>query len=76
MAHPDASTASKPAVIGIIAGCLAAGLFVAAMVLAPRAEATPAFSQQTGKACGACHKSPGGGGPLTSAGKAFQKSHK
>jgi mono/diheme cytochrome c family protein len=69
----------KPNAIVIAAGTLgmALALSVAALTGAPqRAEATPAYAQQTGKACGACHTSPGGGGALTSAGKAFQKSHK
>ena len=35
------------------------------------AHALPAYAQQTGKACGACHKNPAGGGPRTSLGEAF-----
>lgn len=36
------------------------------------AKALPAYAQATGKACGFCHVSPGGGGALKDAGKKFQ----
>lgn len=42
----------------------------------PHASAMPAYAQQTGRACGSCHVSKSGGGALTKAGKAFQKSRK
>ena len=52
-------------------------MFGAALTFAPQhAAATPAFAQQTGKACGSCHVSKSGGGALTAAGKAFQKKNK
>jgi hypothetical protein len=52
-------------------------MFGAALTFAPQhAAATTAFAQQTGKACGSCHVSKSGGGALTKAGKAFQKSRK
>jgi mono/diheme cytochrome c family protein len=35
------------------------------------AEALPAYAQQTGKACGACHQNPAGGGPRNAYGNAF-----
>lgn len=39
---------------------------------APRqASALPAYSQQTGMACGRCHVNPAGGGANTAFGKAF-----
>jgi len=61
----------------VIAAGLGAAALVAALTISPhRADATPAYAQQTGKACGACHKNPAGGGELTAAGKEFQKSHK
>jgi len=43
-----------------------------AVSVSPRdAGATPAYAAQTKKACGSCHVSKTGGGPLTAAGKAF-----
>jgi len=55
------------------AGVLSAALIVGlATLLPPReAQATPAFAQQTGLACGKCHVNPAGGGPTTAFGKAF-----
>jgi mono/diheme cytochrome c family protein len=35
------------------------------------AEALPAYAAATGKACGACHTNPAGGGPRTAFGEAF-----
>jgi hypothetical protein len=56
-----------------LAGITAAILMVgSAISLAPRpANALPAYSQQTGLACGRCHVNPAGGGPNTAFGKAF-----
>jgi mono/diheme cytochrome c family protein len=52
------------AAVAVIGGAL--------MVSTPRsAEATPAYSAQTGRACGACHQNPGGGGARTALGNAF-----
>lgn len=63
--------------------CGAAGVAVAALIagaavtLSPsQAQATAAYAKETGKPCGACHVNPAGGGKLTAAGLAFQKSHK
>lgn len=57
--------------VGAGAALLVSGTFV---LVAPRqAQATPKYAQQTGKACGYCHVSPSGGGPLKAAGKKFQK---
>jgi hypothetical protein len=36
------------------------------------ASAKPEFAAQTGKACGYCHVSPGGGGKLKPAGAKFK----
>ena len=41
-------------------------------IAAPRsATATPAYAAATGKACGACHQNPAGGGPRNAFGDAF-----
>jgi hypothetical protein len=46
---------------------------LAGLTAAPRlATAKPEFAAQTKKACGYCHKNPGGGGPLNSAGEKFK----
>ena len=55
------------------------GIFSAAAVVggaltitAPKpAAALPAYAASTGKACGACHTNPAGGGPRTALGEAF-----
>jgi len=36
------------------------------------ANAKPEFAAQTGKACGACHQNPGGGGALKPLGEKFK----
>jgi hypothetical protein len=77
MAHTQVSRIFKPAAIAISTFAAAVAMFGAALTFAPQhAAATPAYAQQTGKACGSCHVSKSGGGALTAAGKAFQKSHK
>jgi len=77
MAHTQISKIFKPVPIAIFTLAAAATMFGAALTFDPQhAAATPAFAQQTGKACGSCHVSKSGGGALTKAGKAFQKSHK
>jgi hypothetical protein len=44
----------------------------ALMLSVPKsATALPAYSSSTGKACGACHQNPAGGGPRNSFGEAF-----
>jgi hypothetical protein len=40
------------------------------------ASAKPEFAAATGKPCGACHVSPGGGGQLTGAGEKYKKTLK
>ncbi len=58
-------------------GGAAAIIIVAAVTLMPpRAGATPAYAQQTGRPCGACHVNKAGGGKLTAAGAAFAKKHR
>jgi len=57
--------------IGVAAVIIGGALTIAA----PRsAEAKPEYAAQTGKACGACHKNPAGGGELKPFGAAFQAS--
>jgi hypothetical protein len=57
-----------------VCGLATAGLMAGAISLAVSqgANATPAYAQQTGKACGYCHQNPAGGGALKSAGSKFQ----
>jgi len=51
---------------------VAAIIGVALMVAVPKpASAMPAYAASTGKACGACHKNPAGGGPRNAFGEAF-----
>jgi mono/diheme cytochrome c family protein len=78
MGQAEGSSSMKSVIVVTCAGALAAAALSAIVAFTPRsAEALPAYAQQTGKACGACHKSPAGGGPLTAAGKAFQaRGHK
>lgn len=62
----------RNAVILICGTAAAIGLLFAVSTVGSRpAKATPAYAQQTGKGCGFCHKSPGGGA-LTSAGTKFK----
>ena len=56
--------------MGAGAVLLVSGTF--ALVAPGQANATPAYAQKTGKPCGFCHVSPGGGGPLKPAGKKFK----
>ena len=57
-------------VLGIAVAALAVGGMLT--IAAPkRATALPAYAAATGKACGACHQNPAGGGPRTSLGEAF-----
>ncbi len=56
--------------VGAGAALLVSGTFL--LVAPQQAQATPAYAQATGKPCGYCHVSPGGGGALKAAGKKFQ----
>jgi len=42
------------------------------LTISQPANATPQYAQQTGKACGFCHKNPAGGGALKPAGEKFK----
>src|SRR5579862_4192866 len=52
---------------------VAMGLVLAGVVFIspPKADALPAYAQQTHLACGQCHVNPAGGGERTAFGKAF-----
>jgi len=77
MVHRQISKIFKPAAIMISTFAAAMAMFGAALTFdPPQASAMPAYAQQTGRACGSCHVSKSGGGALTKAGKAFQKSRK
>ncbi len=64
---------TKNAVV-LVCGTAAALLIAGAMSLTSSrpAKATPAYAQQTGKACGFCHQNPAGGGALKPAGEKFK----
>jgi mono/diheme cytochrome c family protein len=52
-----------------VAVLAAAGMLT---IAAPKsATALPAYAASTGKACGACHTNPAGGGPRNAFGDAF-----
>jgi hypothetical protein len=57
----------------VLAAVAASAVIGGALIVAvPKsAEALPAYATQTGKACGACHKNPAGGGARTAYGEAF-----
>jgi mono/diheme cytochrome c family protein len=61
-------------VVALVCGIAAAFLIATAFTVigSQPAKAMPAYAQQTGKACGFCHKAAGGGGPLTAAGEKFK----
>jgi hypothetical protein len=62
-------------VLAAVIAALAVG--GALTIAAPRsANAKPEFAAQTGKACGACHVNPAGGGKLTGAGEKFKSTLK
>ncbi|HWJ18461.1 hypothetical protein [Bradyrhizobium sp.] len=57
-------------VLGAVVAALAVGGVLT--IAAPKpAAALPAYAAATGKACGACHANPAGGGPRTAFGEAF-----
>lgn len=60
-------------VIGCLTGAAVAMLLATSAVTlsSRRAEALPAYAQQTGLPCGRCHVNPAGGGPNTAFGKGF-----
>jgi hypothetical protein len=54
------------------AGVAALAIGGALMIAVPKpAAALPAYASSTGKACGACHTNPAGGGPRNAFGEAF-----
>jgi mono/diheme cytochrome c family protein len=57
----------------ILRAISAAALIGGALTIAaPKsADALPAYAAATGKACGACHQNPAGGGPRNAFGEAF-----
>jgi mono/diheme cytochrome c family protein len=57
----------------VLGGVAAAAVIGGALMIAvPKsAEALPAYAAATGKACGACHQNPAGGGPRNAFGEAF-----
>jgi len=58
-----------------VVGALSVALLAGALITftAPTsASAKPEFAAQTGKACGACHQNPGGGGALKPLGEKFK----
>jgi hypothetical protein len=57
-------------VCGTAAMILIAG--TTSLIISRPANATAAFTAQTGKACGQCHESATGGGKLTPFGEAFK----
>lgn len=73
--HRVANRFKPTAVLTALAGGAIFALLSAAtiVVVAPReAGATAAYGQQTGMACGQCHRNPAGGGKLTAFGMSWQ----
>ena len=63
----------KSTLVGI--GSAVATLALVSVIIggtAGTAAAKPEYSQKTGKACGACHVNPAGGGKLTAAGEKYK----
>ncbi len=59
-----------PIAIGTVAAIVVVS--AAALMFSQPAVATPEFAKATGKACGECHTSAKGGGPLTPFGEKFK----
>jgi hypothetical protein len=57
-------------VLGAVVAALAVGGALTIATPEP-AAALPAYATSTGKACGACHVNPAGGGPRNAFGDAF-----
>jgi hypothetical protein len=56
--------------LGAVVAALAIG--GALTIVAPKSvDALPAYAASTGKACGACHQNPAGGGARNAFGEAF-----
>ncbi len=77
MRNPNVVNTFAPATTTLVR---ALGLGIASLIAATtlmltppqRAEALPAYAQQTKLACGSCHANPSGGGDLKPLGKKFQ----
>ena len=68
---------SKSTLLGI--GSAVATLAVVSLIIggtAGTAAAKPEYAQKTGKACGACHVNPSGGGKLTAASEKYKAAPK
>ena len=68
---------SKSSLLGV--GSAVAAIMLATAIVGSTVSpvaAKPEFAAQTGKACGACHANPSGGGKLTAAGEKFKASQK
>jgi hypothetical protein len=63
---------TKSTLLGI--GSAVATLALIGFIMGGTAMAKPEFAQKTGKACGACHANPSGGGKLTAAGEKYKTS--
>jgi len=73
MEKTDMQVHAKKALTFVWGG--AAAILIAgamSLTLSHIANATPAYAQQTGKACAFCHQNPAGGGTLKSAGEKFK----
>jgi hypothetical protein len=67
----------KSSLIGM--GSALGAILVATAIIGSTASpvaAKPEFAAQTGKACGACHANPAGGGKLTAAGEKYKANPK
>jgi hypothetical protein len=64
----------KSSLLGI--GSAVAVIMLASAMIGSPAAAKPEFAAQTGKACGACHVNPAGGGKLTGAGEKYKQTMK
>ncbi len=68
---------SKSVLLGI--GSAVATLALVSVIIGgttSTASAKPEYAQKTGKACGACHANPAGGGKLTAAGEKYKNTQK
>jgi cytochrome c553 len=68
---------TKSTLLGI--GSAVATLALVSVIIggtAGTAMAKPEYAQKTGKACGACHANPSGGGKLTAAGEKYKSAPK
>jgi hypothetical protein len=68
---------SKLSMLGV--GSAVAAIMLATAIVGSTVSpvaAKPEFAAQTGKACGACHANPSGGGKLTAAGEKFKSTLK